>query len=401
MLADEAQDQTTNGLEEGIRQRLVDDLVPLALHGLGRMLSPDGASFCHEARPGQGGQLQLVGRSNRYSAMTLIGLAMQDRLGRTTGIPTDKVYDRLVDWVEQDAQSGDAGLVLWALALKKDPRAERVAKIIAVGEEEHTGRPFARDSMSLGWLLTGLSVAIREGIGGGRLPAVAEGVYELLLRNRNQTTGLFSLAGPEFRKNLLKWRMNARLGGFASQVYPTIGLSYYAMASGSEQPLRLAEQTADALCRLQGPEGQWWWIYDTKTAEPAIRYPVYSIHQDAMGPMALLAVSLATEGRKDYSLAIRKSLDWLDRHPECPGQKLIDRDAGVVWRAIQRDEPARTGAFGLGPTERVRMNLAAWTGLSDRRAFKGGYVCDECRPYQLGWILVAAAMFSAWEESFR
>ena len=401
MPAHESQGQTTNGSVEGIRQRLVDELIPVALHGLERMLSPDGASFCQKARPGQNGQLQFVGRSNRYSAMTLIGLAMQEHLGRTTGIPTDKVYDRLVDWVERDARSGDAGLVLWALALKNDPRAERVAKIIAASEEEHTGSPSARNSASMGWLLTGLSVAIREGIGGERLPAVADRVYELLLRNRNETTGLFSLTGAEFRKNLLKWRMNARLGSFASQVYPTIGLSYYAMASGSEQPLRLAEQTADALCRLQGPEGQWWWIYDTKKAEPAMRYPVYSIHQDAMGPMALLAVSMASEGRKDYSLAIRKSLDWLDQHPECPGQKLIDRDAGVVWRAIQRDEPARTGAFGLGPGEWIRMNLSAWTGLPDRRAFRGGYICDECRPYQLGWILVAAAMFSAWEESSK
>jgi len=29
----------------------------------------------------------------------------------------------------------------------------------------------------------------------------------------------------------------------------------------------------------------------------------------------------------------------------------------------------------------------------------GGHICDECRPYQLEWILVAAAMFSACEES--
>ena len=71
----------------------------------------------------------------------------------------------------------------------------------------------------------------------------------------------------------------------------------------------MAIETADALCRLQGPAGQWWWIYDVERGTPAIRYPVYSIHQDAMGPMALLAVSLASEHKRDYTDAIWKSLN--------------------------------------------------------------------------------------------
>jgi hypothetical protein len=64
----------------------------------------------------------------------------------------------------------------------------------------------------------------------------------------------------------------------------------------------------------------------------------------------------------------------------------------VIWRAIQRDEPSRTADFGLGRAERLRMHLAAWTGLADKRSFSDGFLCDECRPYELGWILVAGAM---------
>ena len=378
-----------------VRERFSQELVPLAYKGLERMLLPDGSGFCDRARRGADGKLDLIGRSQRYSAMSLIGVALQERLGRQSSFSTDKVYDCLVDWVDRDAYQGDAGLVLWALSLQEDPRAERVLARIVDREEQLTDKRTPRNSASLGWLLTGLSVAIIEGIGGDSARTTADSVCRLLLRNRNPATGLCSLAGAGRRKNIFNQRFNTRLGSFASQVYPTIGLSYYALATGNSEPLDLAEQSADALVRLQGREGQWWWIYDTRAGEPVMRYPVYSIHQDAMGPMALLAVSLATEGKKDYTNAVWKSLEWLNQHPECRDERLVDPEAGVVWRAIQRDKPTRTGAFGLGAAEIRRLHVSAWTGLVDRRPFATGYVCEECRPYHLGWILVAAAMFES------
>ena len=43
-------------------------------------------------------------------------------------------------------------------------------------------------------------------------------------------------------------------------------------------------------------------------------YPVYSVHQHAMAPMALL--DLRAAGGTDYMPAIAKGLQWLDSHPE-------------------------------------------------------------------------------------
>jgi hypothetical protein len=366
-------------------------LAPLALRGLKAMLLPDGQMFCHTARPVGDGTLQREGASRRYSAMALIGLEAQAALGRTSDIDVSAVRRNLAHWARDRAASGDAALVLWALSLQPDDLTGALAdRIVHLAREGFPGR-FDRSSMSLGWLLTGLCAAARSGVAADRMLQIAGNVRDALLASRCQRTGLFSLSRPGFRRNIVLARTNAALGSFASQVYPIIALSHYSAVSGRDEALRAAKQTADLLCRLQGPEGQWWWIYSPRKGAAVVAYPVYSVHQDAMGPMALLAVRQAGDGDETYLSSIARSLAWLDGHPECPQEAMIDREAGAVWRAIQRDRPDRTGAFGLGLRERLRMHLAAWMPKRDGRPLRRGHVCRECRPYHLGWILLAAA----------
>ena len=372
-------------------------LVPLALKGFRAMAGADGV-FCHAARRGAGGGLKTAGRSYRYTAMSVVGLAMQERLGNTAGLPLDRCCDALVSWIEGGAPLGDAGLALWALSARRDGRAEQVAR--RLGEPALAGQVGAADSMALGWLLAGLGAAGEEDSGGAALRSLAGAACEELFA-RQAGSGLFRLGSARFRKNVFAWRSAARLASFASTVYPTIGLAYYARAAGSAPALEAARRAADALCRLQGPQGQWWWICDAATGAPVVRYPVYSVHQDGMGPMALLAVCLAGGPKDEYLRAAARSVAWLESRPELPGEPLIEPDRGAVWRAIQRDRPDRTGGFGLGRRERFRMNLAAWTGLPDTRPWSTGYVCEECRPYHLGWILTADAMAAGIRETFH
>ena len=49
--------------------------------------------------------------------------------------------------------------------------------------------------------------------------------------------------------------------------------------------------------------------------------------------------------------------------------------------------------MGLANKELSRRNRAAWTGKEDSLAFGVGTVSRECRPYHLGWIMLAGAMF--------
>jgi len=379
-----------------------DTLVRLALEGLPKMFRPEESAFCEIAYPDSPQKLILSGISLRYTAMSLIGLTLQEHLSRPTDLPLDKIADRLVAWCNEDISQGDGGLVLWALALRNDPRTEQVARILMDRADNLLDGNSSFNSMSLGWLLTGLSVAITKQLGPPKLSLLAERIYNQLKKNRSEETGLFSLATPLLRKNIFAGRMNSKLGSFASQVYPIIGLSNYYTAEKCPEALEIAQRNVDLLCRLQGSQGQWWWIYRVKTGQPMVKYPVYGVHQDAMGPMALLAARLADgDGGEKLLISVEKSLLWLEEHEELASEGLIDWEKSVVLRAIQRDDPERTGGFGLGVGERLRMNRSAWLGGSDTREFTNGYVCRECRPYHLGWILYAAALAHEVGESIK
>jgi len=376
-----------------------DTFVQPALDGLPKMFLSEESVFCEIAQADSRQNLILSGLSLRYTAMSLIGLTLQETLGRSTGLPLDKISDRLVAWCDEEISLGDVGLALWSLALRDDPRIDKVARILIARTASLQEGNISYSSMGLGWLLTGLSIAIQRQLGPPELSQLAERVYGQLMKSRSQESGLFSLATPSMRKNIFIGRMNAKLGSFASQVYPVIGLSYYSKAQNHPAALPIAQRNVDQLCRVQGEQGQWWWIYRVKDSQPVVRYPVYSVHQDAMGPMALLAARLAGVESENLLVAVEKSLRWMQDRDELAEESLIDREKSVVWRAIQRDDPSRTGGFGLGVCERLRMHRSSWLGGSDTREFTKGYVCRECRPYHLGWILYAAALAHELGES--
>jgi hypothetical protein len=368
-------------------------LAPLARRGLRAMLVREADAFCFRAVADGPDGLLPEDRSLRYTAMSAIGLVRDAEPGGRHSIDLSPILDALASWGTCSTELGDAGLVLWSLLLARDARAEQLADTIFRRRHVIDGRGYVFSSMDMGLLLGGLAVAIANGVGGQPIEELARDVAARL-RGNQQGSDLFSFKQRVWRKNVLRARLDGRLGSFASQVYPTFGLASYARATGDAEALGAASRCAARLCELQGPAGQWWWVYHTDRPRVAIRYPVYSVHQDAMGPMALCAVALAEGCTDRYDAAIQRSLDWLERHPECPTEQLVDDVRGVVWRAVQRDDPEHTGRMGLGRDELARMSRAAWLGSVDDRPFDTGFVCRECRPYHLGWILLASAMFA-------
>jgi len=288
---------------------------------------------------------------------------------------------------------GDTGLVLWSQILRNEERAAQTAEAILSRQAEIFHPTYAVASMETGFLMLGLAHAMRAGIGGSSLSSLAERTAALLLENQDEHSGLFSFGRKLRRKNVQRAATDSRLGSFASQVYPIMGLSAYATASGDSQAGLRARACSDRLVTLQGDAGQWWWVYHPGKAAAVVRYPVYTVHQDAMGPMALLATALWDDNSERYDDAILKSLRWFDERPEFPSEDMISEPRGVVWRAVQHDDPEKTGRLGLGRGELFRMGCAAWTGRADSRPLRKGFVCPECRPYHLGWILLAQAMY--------
>ncbi len=135
------------------------------------------------------------------------------------------------------------------------------------------------------------------------------------------------------------------MGSFADQIYPVQALARARDAHGAADPLAAANRTADRLCAAAGPAGQWWWHYDARNGAVVERYPVYSVHQHAMAPMALLDLA---RGRRRRTTRERSS-------PGCAGstrtrrsfEDLVDDGTRLVWRKVGRREP-RKAARGLG-----------------------------------------------------
>jgi hypothetical protein len=234
------------------------------------------------------------------------------------------------------------------------------------------------------WTLVALTGAgqgdgLRELSGGGEEVAeAAERIAERLLGAQGPS-GLFPHHLPPDRLNRLRYHV----GCFADQAYAVQALARYAAATGDERALAAAAGCADRLVDLQGAQGQWWWHYDWRHGTVVERYPVYSVHQHAMAPMALM--ELREAGGPDHRAAVAKGVAWLLHRPESAAELIAD-ELGVVWRKGGRRETRkivrRVRSAASSRQQEVRMPWLDWV-------FPPGPVDRECRPYELGWLLYA------------
>jgi hypothetical protein len=135
---------------------------------------------------------------------------------------------------------------------------------------------------------------------------------------------------------------------------------------------------------VQGTAGQWWWHYDVRTGRVVEGYPVYTVHQDAMGPMALFALREA--GGPDHGASVLRGLGWMSGSPELHGGSLVDPAVGLVWRKVARREPGKLARSlqALASRAHPGLRLPGLDGL-----LPPGAIDYETRPYEAGWLLYA------------
>jgi hypothetical protein len=232
-----------------------------------------------------------------------------------------------------------------------------------------------RSTMELAWFLTGLSEASATEFNSPKVLELTRQSYEMVLENRGES-GIFAHLGRGYSPVNIARKV---IGSFADQVYPTYAFARYSQAFGDKRAAQLALETASAICNLQGPLGQWWWHYSAKTGVVGQHYPVFSVHQDAMAPMALLAVSKLTG--TNFTHQINKGLEWIYGNNEL-NTSLVDRERGIIWRNIYGNRYKCYFNEVLGLTRhgyRVRQNSRDLA------------ITFEDRPYHCGWVLFAFA----------
>ncbi|TGN30647.1 hypothetical protein [Aeromicrobium chenweiae] len=311
------------------------------------------------------------GTSLRYAAMAALGLSRLD-LGEQRavlgGITAAELARATGVLALEQPDPGAVAIAAWAVA--EVAGTVDVALFSRLGAEISSGRPI--ETVALSWMVTAAVAA------GGDLLAMGGAMSARLLAEQGPD-GIFPHVVPAGSQN--RWRRH--VGSFADQVYPVQALARMSRASGDTELLQAAERTADRICALQGPDGQWWWHYDARTGDVVERYPVYSVHQHAMAPMTLF--DLAEAGGTDRTAEIVRGLRWLDDHPEVD-EPLVADTVGLIWRKAGRREPAKAVRRISAVTTALRPGMHL-PGLD--RAFPATRVDHECRPYELGWLLYA------------
>jgi hypothetical protein len=309
--------------------------------------------------------------------MTLLGLHRLENAGGKSPFDENRVLEALLEDRQWMNNIGDVGLMLWLLAEIAPDRLKHFYYEMELDRalEKYPGVSDGL-TMELAWYLAGLSHAALAAR--SHLPDLTDqavGIYRPLLHNQGPS-GIFE---HQTSRKSVKGLLRGKIGSFADQVYPIYAMSHFARAFEIEGSAHAARRCADVICRMQGPLGQWWWHYDSPSGRVVRGYPVYSVHQHAMGPMALYALSDVTG--QDFSGPISKGLRWIYGENEL-GVDMRDISTSVVWRRIH-------------PANKSQMLIDDIFGmLRTRRNAKTGQdmaILYECWPYELGWLLYAFA----------
>ena len=277
-------------------------------------------------------------------------------------------------WNEIDGPEltpGDLGLMLWTDARRGAGRGVELVERLDAALARADGLP-ARLGMELGWIVTGLAHHVSAVADDRGAALLARALDQLLVQNR-APSDLFRHFGAEGRRR--------RFPNFATQIYSVLALAVVAEHGLDDRALPAARAAADRLLGMQLSDGGWPWLFDAERGTVVERYEVYSVHQDAMAPMALLELWRVSEDKR-YLDAVERGLAWIH------GANELDRD--MVDRA-SCSCCARSAA--VRPLDRI--TLAARTAASlagmpvPSRSARLVEVNPTDRPYHFGWVLEA------------
>lgn len=312
-------------------------------------------------------QPTLRGRSPRYTIMVALGMARAERTGYDLSTSAGELAERVLS-AKSELTPGDLGLLLWLLSRIGHERAEAIVTELSVID---TDELVALEGMEIAWLVTGAASAVGAGLGAERL--LAE-MLDVLWSRRADRSPLFHHQGSRRGRSLLP--------NFATQIYSVLALAEVSRSTNDSKALAAATALADLLVELRGPDAGWPWLFHAERATVVERYQIYSVHQDAMAPMAYFALSEVT-GDQRYATAGAEGLPWCFGSNELQFD-FYDAANHFAHRAIRR----------RGFTDRGELwaNTALALVGSRRRVDAGPVeVNDTCRPYHLGWVLEAWA----------
>jgi hypothetical protein len=172
------------------------------------------------------------------------------------------------------------------------------------------------------------------------------------------------------------------VGSFAASCYMAYALLTAGRMLGNRKATEVGLQIARKLVRLQGPQGQWAWLYDVPRGAVLDYYPIYSVHQHSMAPFFLLEA--VDQGHLTYLDPLIKGFKWLHGQNEL-SSSMISAEHDVIWRSVERRGNLHRFPTAISAVFGHRGRAAV---VNDRRHVR---LNRECRSYELGWGLWAYA----------
>lgn len=364
------------------------DLLQLAARGLKRMWSADDPTlFAHEIT---GPDARPRGTSLRYSLMVLLGTSRAEEHGLDCHFDRKKLWRRLLDQADSPQLTrGDVGLYLWnAARLGAADRSPLLHRARAVAE--HLALLRGLEGMEVAWLLIGLVeyASVFKDDGARRL---AESIGRFLLDELVSPSGLLYQHGER--------DLRRPLPNFATQIYGLLALSIASRAgleSAPERYRQAATRLAEILMKNQLSDGGWPWIFSADEGSVVEPYEIYSVHQDAMAPMAFGALYQISQDVR-YREVSRKSVHWVFGQNELQ-RNMVQADHGFIFRSIRRKRPwdrlALWSQSGRAIIEsKLRKGLPRVPSIPIKTPVE---INQTCRPYHLGWILEAWSGGGPW-----
>lgn len=307
------------------------------------------------------------GRSPRYTLMVALGFSRAEAAGHVLPRPAVEHVDAALKDPSQ-LSHGDRGLAVWVLSRLGDERTVSLLAELALLPDEQL---VPLEGMEIAWLVIGCAAAVEAGFDATALLTR----FLAVLRSRQaRRSPLFHHLGTR--------RGRALLPNFATQVYSLLALADVARITNDSESLNQARALGDLLVELRGADAGWPWLFHAEKGSVVEVYQVYSVHQDAMAPMAYFALADAT-GDRAYARSGAEGLPWCFGANEL-GFKFYDADMRFAHRAIRRS----------GWADRAELwfnTLAGLAGVSSRAHLGKPEINATCRPYHLGWVMEAWA----------
>jgi hypothetical protein len=312
------------------------------------------------------------GTALRAGAVVLLGLLRADEMGVPHPFSTGSLRTRVLGGLSGESSgAGELGIALWAESRADGGAVSEITGLITRQVSKRLERIPLED---LAWLVSGLTEASTRTGGGDEIARLLDRSEAELFDRMVPETGL---------AEDLHHRIGSGLTPAAGQFHALIALDQLVRARRGETASAHAQKLATALIALQRENGSWPGVVDPQRGEAAALYPVLTVTQVALAPIAL-GVAREQGLKGDFGAAISASLGWA-RGGNPLEFDLVHEDESRLDRGIvPRREP---GAVARGISSAARRLRGGLTEPDPERLILDPDVSSE----DLGWVLEAWA----------